>query len=121
MSPFIDQPCAASAREAAANESLMLRVREVVAVHFRVTLDRLTHETHLSNDLNADHFDRIELMIAIEDQVPGIEIDDVTLDGIETIGDVMRAIEGLAATALWKPSGPGAAPPGGELADVAGA
>jgi acyl carrier protein len=106
MSPFIDQPCLASAREAAANESLMLRVREVVAVHFRIALDRLTHETHLSKDLGADHFDRIELMIAIEDQVPGIEIDDIAIDGIETVGDFMRAIEGVAVTALRKPGGP---------------
>ena len=110
MSPVIDQPCPASAGEAAANESLMLRVREVVAVHFRIALDRLTHETHLLNDLGADHFDRIELMIAIEDQVPGIEIDDVTIDGIETIGDVMHAIEGLAGTDLRNPGGPGAVP-----------
>ena len=110
MSPFIDQACSASAREAAAHENLMLRVREVVAVHFRIAVDRLSHETHLSKDLGADHLDRIELMIAIEDQVPGIEIDDSTIDGIETIGDVMHAIEGVAGTARRKPGGPGAAP-----------
>jgi acyl carrier protein len=88
----------------------MLRVREVVAVHFRIALDRLTHETHLSNDLGADHFDRIELMIAIEDQVPGIEIDDGTIDGIETIGDVMRVIEGLAVAAPRRSGGLSAVP-----------
>jgi acyl carrier protein len=109
MSRFIDQPRSAALREAAANGSLMLRVREVVAVHFRTALDRLTDETHLLNDLGADHFDRIELMIAIEDQVPGIEIDEVTIDGIETIGDVMRVIEGLAVAALRTPGGSSAA------------
>jgi acyl carrier protein len=110
MSPFIDQPCSAALREAAANGSLVPCVREVVAGHFGIALDRLTHETHLSIDLGADHFDRIELMIAIEDQVTGIEIDEATIDGIETIGDVVRAIERLAVAALRAPGGPGAAP-----------
>jgi acyl carrier protein len=100
MSPFIDKPGSASSREVAANKSLMLDVREIVATHFGIPLDRLTHETHFSSDLGADHFDLIELMIAIEDQVSGIAINAMTIDGIENIGDVMRAIEGLQPVGL---------------------
>jgi acyl carrier protein len=92
------------------NDSLASKVRDVVAGHFEIPLDRLTDEARLRDDLGADQFDRIELIIAIEDQVPGIAIDDATIAGIETIGDLMRAIEGLAATGAPKRSGLGAAP-----------
>jgi acyl carrier protein len=75
------------------NDSLASKVREVIAGHFRMAADRLTDESHLQDDLGADRFDRIELVIAVEDQLAGVEIDDVAVDEIETIGDLMRAIE----------------------------
>jgi acyl carrier protein len=36
-------------------------------------------------------------MIAIEDQMTGIEIDDVVADQIDTVGDLMRVIESFEA------------------------
>jgi acyl carrier protein len=77
------------------NDSLALRVREVIAEHFGIALDRLTDETLLSNDLSADQFDR--MLIAIEDRFFGVEIDDTTIDDIKTIADVLRAIDGQTA------------------------
>jgi acyl carrier protein len=53
----------------------------------------LTDEARFSDDLGADWLDRLELMIAIEDHVAGLEIDDVAVDQIDTIGDLMRVIE----------------------------
>jgi acyl carrier protein len=47
------------------------------------------------DDLGADWLDRLELMITIEDQVAGIEIDDVVVDQIDTVGDLMRVIESV--------------------------
>jgi acyl carrier protein len=45
-------------------------------------------------DLGADWLDRLELIIAIEDQVSGFELVDVVADHIDTVGDLMRAIKG---------------------------
>jgi acyl carrier protein len=76
------------------NGNLSAKLREIIAAHFGISPDRLTSASRLC-DLGADRFDRIELMIAIEDQVAGIEIDDVMIDQIDTIGDLMRVIEGV--------------------------
>jgi acyl carrier protein len=44
--------------------------------------DRLTDGSRLRDDLGADRFDRIEFVIAVEDQLAGVEIVDVTVDEI---------------------------------------
>jgi acyl carrier protein len=83
-------------------DSLASKVREAIAEHFGIALDRLTDETRLWNDLGADQFDRIELLLAIEDRFSGIEIDDRTIDDIKTIADVLRAIDGDTAAGAPK-------------------
>jgi acyl carrier protein len=77
------------------NDSLTAKVRSVIAEYFGIDADRLTNEARLRDDLGADWLDRLELMIAIEDQVAGIEIDDVVVDQIDTVGDLMRVIESV--------------------------
>jgi acyl carrier protein len=84
------------------NDSLALRVRDIVAGHFGMPSDRLTGETRLRDDLGADQFDRIELMIAIEDQVLGVRIDDMALDEIKTVGDLVQAVAGLSTADALK-------------------
>ena len=76
------------------SDSLTAKVRNVIAGHFGVDAGRLTDEARFRDDLGADWLDRLELMIAIEDQVAGIEIDDVVVDQIDTVGDLIRVIEG---------------------------
>jgi acyl carrier protein len=77
------------------NDNFTTKVRDVIADHFGIDADRLTDEARLRDDLGADWLDRLELMIAIEDQVAGVEIDDVMVDQIDTVGDLMRVIEGV--------------------------
>jgi acyl carrier protein len=77
------------------HDSLTVKVRAIVAGHFRIDPDRLKDELRLRDDLGADWLDRLELMIAVEDQLAGLEITDVVADQIETIGDLTRAIESL--------------------------
>ena len=77
------------------NDSLTAKVRNIIAKYFGIDSDRLTNEARLRDDLGADWLDRLELMIAIEDQVAGIEIDDVVVDQIDTVGDLMRVIESV--------------------------
>ena len=76
------------------NDSVAAKVRSVVAEHFGIDANRLTDEARF-RDLGADWLDRLELIIAIEDQVAGIEIDDVVVDQIDTVGDLMRVIESV--------------------------
>ena len=75
------------------NDHLTAKVRNVIAGHFGIDTNCLTDEARFRDDLGADWLDRLELMIAIEDQVAGIEIADVVVDHIDTVGDLMRVIE----------------------------
>jgi acyl carrier protein len=77
------------------NDSVTAKVRNVIARHFGINADRLTNEARFRDDLGADWLDRLELLIAIEDQVAGIEIDDVVVDHIDTVGDLIRVIESV--------------------------
>jgi acyl carrier protein len=75
------------------HENLTVKVREIIAGHFGIDPDRLTDESRFRDDLGGDWLHRLELMIAIEDQISGFEIADVVADEIDTIGDLMRVIE----------------------------
>jgi acyl carrier protein len=60
-----------------------------------VSVGRVTDEAHFTNDLGADWLDRLDLMIAVEDQFAGVEITDDDVDRIELVGDLIRHIETL--------------------------
>ena len=77
------------------NDRLAAKVRSVIAEHFGIDANRLTNESRFRDDLGADWLDRLELMFAIEDQLAGIEIVDVVVDQIDTVGDLMQVIESV--------------------------
>ena len=65
-------------------------VRTLVAKQLRVDIEFVTSETHFTNDLGADLLDRVELMLAIEDQFAGVEITDDDVEQIQVVGDLIR-------------------------------
>jgi acyl carrier protein len=77
------------------NASLAIKVRDLIAGHFRISRHRLTDRARFRDDLKADRLDRLELMIAIEDRLTGLRFDDTVVDQLETVGDLMRVIAGL--------------------------
>ena len=70
-----------------------LKVREIIAGHFGIDPARVTDDARFQSDLGADWLDRLEVIIAIEDEVPGFAMADVVADQIDTVGDLMRVIE----------------------------
>jgi acyl carrier protein len=70
-------------------------VRTLVANHLGVNVGRVTDEAHFSNDLGADLLDRLELMMMVEDQFPGVEITDDEVHRIKVVGDLIRYIEAV--------------------------
>jgi hypothetical protein len=46
-------------------------IRKLIAEHLGVAVEHVRDETHFSNDLGADWLDRLELMMAVEDQFTG--------------------------------------------------
>ena len=75
--------------------SLVPAIRNVIAKHFQIEPERLVDEARF-DDLGADWLDRLELLIAIEDQVAEFSFSNVVAEQIETVGDLMRLVEGTA-------------------------
>src|SRR3979490_2019741 len=69
------------------------KVRALIAKHLGVEIERVTDEAHFANDLGADWLDRVELGIAIEDQLAGVEISDDSVDQMNVVADLIRCIE----------------------------
>ena len=69
------------------------KIRALIAKHLGVEIARVTDEAHFANDLGADWLDRVELVIAIEDQFAGVEITDDDVDQINVVADLIRCIE----------------------------
>jgi acyl carrier protein len=79
--------------------NVIVKVREIVAEHFRIDPNRLSDDARFE-DLGADWLDRLEMLIAIEDRIPGFKIADVVAGQIDTVGDLMRTIDGLLPVRL---------------------
>jgi acyl carrier protein len=70
-------------------------VRTLIANHLGISVGRVTDQAHFTNDLGADWLDRLELMMAVEDQFAGVEITDEVVDQIAVVGDLIRHIEAM--------------------------
>jgi acyl carrier protein len=77
-----------------ARESIKVdEIRALVAKHLHVDIKRVTDEAHFGDDLGANWLDRLELMIAIEDEIADVEFLDGDADEMDTVGDLIRCIE----------------------------
>ena len=68
-------------------------VRTLIAEYFGIEAKQVTDEAHFG-EFGMDRYDRLELMILIEDAFTGVEITDDDADLIEVVGDLIRHIEG---------------------------
>ena len=66
-------------------------IRDQLHVAPGVVIDE---DTSFKNDLRADSFELVELVMALENEY-GIEVEDEVLENFETVGDVLEYIKGL--------------------------
>lgn len=69
------------------------KVRTLIAEYLGIEAKQVTDEAHFG-EFGMDRYDRLELMILIEDAFIGVEIRDNDADQIEVVGDLIRHIEG---------------------------
>jgi acyl carrier protein len=69
------------------------KVRSLIAEYLGIEPKQVTDEAHFG-EFGMDRYDRLELMILIEDAFIGVEITDNDADQIEFVGDLIRHIEG---------------------------
>ena len=72
------------------------KVRTLIAEYLGIDAKRVTDEAHFSDEFGMDRYDRLELMILIEDAFLGVAITDNDADRIEVVGDLIRHIEEVA-------------------------
>ncbi len=70
------------------------RIRELVAEKVGVEPEDISMETSFTDDLEADSIALFELVMAIEDEFD-IEVDDESIEKIETVGDIVRYLEDI--------------------------
>jgi acyl carrier protein len=86
------------------SEVLANDIRTLIAHQLDVDIKRVTDEAYFTDDLGADWLDRLELMIAIEDQFVDVIITDEDVDQIEVVGDLIRHIKDVASESNDAPS-----------------
>ena len=66
------------------------KLRTLIAVQFAVSESSITMDTSFVDDLGADSLDAVELTMAIEGEFYIPEVDENTMNGLITVGDVVR-------------------------------
>lgn len=72
--------------------SVLERLKKIVVEQLGVDEEQITPEASISDDLGADSLDRVELVMAIEQEF-NIEISDEDAEKIETIQDAVNYVQ----------------------------
>jgi len=67
-------------------------IREIISSKIQVDADKITQETSLMKDLEADSLDAVEIIMGIEERFD-IEIPDSAAEAFENVGDIVRYVE----------------------------
>ncbi len=67
---------------------------DLIADQLGIDTSNLTMETNLTDDLDADSLDKVEMVVTAEEMF-GIQIDDDAAIAFKTIGDVVNYIDNI--------------------------
>lgn len=68
------------------------RIREIVCDQLDLEEDKVTMDSDIMEDFEADSLDVVDLVMSIEDEF-GLEVPDDQIENFRTVGDVVRYIE----------------------------
>ena len=68
------------------------RIREIICVQLDFEEDKVTMDSDIMEDFEADSLDVVDLVMSIEDEF-GLEVPDDQIENFRTVGDVVRYIE----------------------------
>ena len=68
------------------------KIKDIIIEQLGVSEDKVTPETNLMKDLEADSLDAVEIIMAIEDEF-GIEIPDEEAEQFQTVDSIVRYVE----------------------------
>ena len=73
-------------------EEKFAKVQEIIADQLEIEPEKITMESSLMDDLEADSLDVIELVMAFEEEF-GVKMPDEELENIKTVGDIVNALQ----------------------------
>ena len=68
------------------------RIRAMLAEQLDIEEDKITMESDILEDFEADSLDVVDMVMTLEDEF-GIEIPDEEIENLHTVGDVVRNVE----------------------------
>ena len=68
------------------------RIRELLAEQLDIDAEKITLESDILEDFEADSLDVVDIVMSLEDEF-GVEIPDEAIEGFRTVGDVVRFVE----------------------------
>ena len=68
------------------------RIREIICDQLDLEEDKVTMDSYIMEDFEADSLDVVDLVMSIEDEF-GLEVPDDQIENFRTVGDVVRYIE----------------------------
>ena len=68
------------------------KVKAILSEQFHVEEDSISPETNLTEDLEADSLDVVDLLMSIEDEFE-IEVPDEEIENIKTVDQLVKYIE----------------------------
>ena len=76
----------------AKEDELLERIREIICDQLDLEEDKVTMDSDIMEDFEADSLDVVDLVMSIEDEF-GLEVPDDQIENFRTVGDVVRYIE----------------------------
>lgn len=68
------------------------RIRELLAEQLDIDEDKITMDSDILEDFEADSLDVVDMVMSLEDEF-GVEIPDEEIENLHTVGDVVRYVE----------------------------
>ncbi len=68
------------------------KVKEIIVDQLDVDADKVTAGANIQDDLGADSLDVVDLVMSLEEEFD-VEIPDEAVEGIKTVGDIVKYIE----------------------------
>ncbi len=68
------------------------KLKTIIIEEFEIEEELITMNTSLTDELDIDSLDLVDLVMTVEDEF-SIELPDEALEGMKTIGDLVRYIE----------------------------
>ena len=68
------------------------RIRELLAEQLDIDEEKITMDSNILEDFEADSLDVVDMVMSLEDEF-GVEIHDEEIENLHTVGDVVRYVE----------------------------